>query len=120
MDDLLDFRRIGFGQICGRWIAGEQHRRDLVDHLVGALRREDRRLEELERTVVHERAQLARRTWILPCKALDDGGGARTRSSGQGHRRTIEPDGRLASGGDQRADAASRRAWRRCKRPRAG
>ena len=47
-------------EVGRRRVPGEHVRRHLVHHLVGALGRQDRRDEQLERVVVHERAQVAR------------------------------------------------------------
>ena len=73
------------GSACARSLAsgtGEQLRRDLVDVLVGGLRREDRRREQLERVLVHQRAL---GVGVLLREAFDDDRGAGLGSSWTGH-----------------------------------
>ena len=46
---VLELLGVGVGEVGRRRVAGEHRRRDLVDHLVGALGRQDRGDQELER-----------------------------------------------------------------------
>ena len=75
---------------AARGVPGEHRRRDLVDHLVGALGREDRGDQQLERRVVHELAQLRRAPRVLLGEALahdlGPGLGAARRPRELGHR----------------------------------
>ena len=50
--ELLDVGRIRVGEVGGRRVLREQRRRHHVDALVGGLRRQDRRDEQLERVAV--------------------------------------------------------------------
>jgi len=56
LDDLLDIRLLRSGQSGGSRILREQRRRDHVDPLVRALRREDGGCQQLKRGVVLQRA----------------------------------------------------------------
>ena len=66
--------------------AREQGRRDLVDALVGALRRQDGGREQLVGVAVHERALDVR---VAVGQHLDDHRGARAGTTRAGHGRTV-------------------------------
>ena len=70
LDDRLELGGIGVGQVGRRRVPGEQRGRDHVDALVGALRGQDRRDEQLVRVRVHERAM---RVGIQLREEADDG-----------------------------------------------
>ncbi len=84
--DRLHVGRIGVREIARRRVLREQLRRDLVDVLVGGLRGEDRRRQQLVRVRVHQRAL---RAWILLREPRDHLGRARFRSSGSRHVPTL-------------------------------
>src|SRR6185437_7044915 len=73
LDDLFDIFLLRGAERGGRSIALEQRRRHQVDALVGALRAEDRRDEELEGRLEVERAVGA---WIVRGEPVVDLGGA--------------------------------------------
>src|SRR5690606_27579268 len=71
VDELFDLLLLRAGQVLWCRVPREEGGRDLVDPLVGALRREDRGDEELERVLVVERALGVR---ILRREAVQDPG----------------------------------------------
>ena len=82
LDQLLDLVGIGVGEVGRRRVLREQRGRDHVDALVGALRGEDRRDEQLVRVRVVQRAV---RVGVQLLQAAHDCVGARLRTSGTGH-----------------------------------
>src|SRR5690606_16017605 len=68
-DDLLQLLLPRRRKIVRRGVAREQRRRDLVHPLVRALRREDRRREQLERVAMVQRALRVR---VLPPEPTQD------------------------------------------------
>ena len=87
-DEAFELVGIGACEIGRRRVAREQLRRDLVDRLVGGLRREDGRDEELERPFVHERAL---RVGILGRQPRDHLGCTGLRAPRPRHRWTLPP-----------------------------
>jgi len=79
-DDLFELSRAGANHRLGRRHRGEQLRRDLIHALIGALRREDRCDEQLERIAVEQRAVGVA---ILAEESVGDGCGLTSGSSGR-------------------------------------
>ena len=91
---------------AGVGIPGEQRGRHHVHALVGALRRQDRRDEQLVRVRVVQRAV---RVGIELREQLDDGARARLRTPGSGHGRTVPSPRDDRGRATRRARATSRR-----------
>ena len=93
-DELLDPRRVGAGEIGRRRILGEQRRGHHVHALVGRLRRENRRDEQLVRIRMIERAA---HVGIELRQAFDHDRRPRLRTTRTGHDRAayVKPRGTL-------------------------
>ena len=111
LDDGFELGGGGAGKRPGGGVAGEQGRRDLVHALVGALRGEDGRREQLERIAVIELGIRVRMLRFQPCHDA-----ARSRrildSATAGRRRFL----RFLRGGAARRRGLS--CWRRSRRSR--
>ncbi len=70
MDHLFEFCRIGLGESSSGPVFLEERRRNDVDHLIRALRRQDRRDQKLERVFVVERTLRIRIRGLEPRKDL--------------------------------------------------
>ena len=60
MDELLQIREPGVGEVSRSWILGEEGGRDQVHANIGALSREDRRYQQLERVPMVQRTSHVR------------------------------------------------------------
>src|SRR5262245_11142443 len=89
MDHLLDLVGVGVREVDRRRVALEERGRDLVDGLVGRLRGEDRRDQQLVRVVVPKRAQLLGGARVLVGQAPDDLRRALLRPSRTRHRPNV-------------------------------